>query len=213
MRSICSKTDINADLSGAAIRDPSVNQPMDRRRERTRSSIIQAFNELFRDSRLEDIKVPDVIRSANVGRSTFYEHFSNVEEVYLTAFSRPLSILADGLAGNGNRDDLEELLKHLWSNRHQARSAFNGRRRDRLNKMLLELVSERIMSHEREVRTQDFLETIKQCEGAMGLIRAWLVNDINCTLTDISAAITNSVTQIEGKIEETKSFRAIFHDP
>ena len=50
----------------------------DRRIQRTRSALLQAFVSLLLEPRRYDqIKVGDIVERANVGRSTFYEHFRN----------------------------------------------------------------------------------------------------------------------------------------
>lgn len=187
------KADPLVDLLADSAADSALDQPLDRQRQRTRKAIISAFNELVREGRIENIKVPDVINRANVGRSTFYEHFSNVTDVYLTAFSRPLSILADCLAGKDNRQHLEALLQHLWDNRHQARSAFSGRGRDQLCKLLRELVEDRIRNGQADTPALNSLELVQLCEGTMGLVRAWLINDIRCTVGSVADAIKAGV--------------------
>ncbi|MFK7955050.1 MAG: TetR/AcrR family transcriptional regulator [Lysobacterales bacterium] len=164
-------------------------QPTDRRQNRSRLAIIEAFNALVRENRLENIRVPDITARANVGRSTFYEHFANVTDVYLTAFARPLSILADSLTGQDNHAELVWLLDHLWENRHQARSAFSGRGREQLSKLLLTLMNERAPLADDDQSLMRQLARIDLCEGTMGLLRAWLINDVTAPLAQVADTI------------------------
>lgn len=54
---------------------------MDRRTEKTRQSIIDAFVKLTNKSGYEKVSVKDIIQEANIGRSTFYDHFETKDEL------------------------------------------------------------------------------------------------------------------------------------
>lgn len=54
---------------------------MDRRTEKTRQSIIDAFVKLTNKSGYEKVSVKDIIQEANIGRSTFYDHFKTKDEL------------------------------------------------------------------------------------------------------------------------------------
>lgn len=56
-------------------------QKTDRRSERTRRLIGEAFIALLREKRYEDITVQDVLDRANIGRSTFYTHYYDKEDL------------------------------------------------------------------------------------------------------------------------------------
>ena len=55
---------------------------MDRRIEKTRAAIIDSLTSLMTKKEYQRITVADIIKKANVGRSTFYENFQNKDEVF-----------------------------------------------------------------------------------------------------------------------------------
>jgi AcrR family transcriptional regulator len=71
-------------------------QKDDRRSQRTRQALHQALFALVREKRYETITVQDIIDRANVGRSTFYAHFVDKED----------------LASYGMEEMLDDLAKH-----------------------------------------------------------------------------------------------------
>lgn len=68
-------------------------QKDDRRSQRTRQALHQALFALMREKRYDAITVQDIIDRANVGRSTFYAHFVDKEDLARTNIEQVL----DGL--------------------------------------------------------------------------------------------------------------------
>ena len=54
---------------------------MDRRQRKTRQAIYQAFEELMASSHYSQITVAQIIERADVGRSTFYDHFETKDDL------------------------------------------------------------------------------------------------------------------------------------
>ncbi len=61
---------------------------IDRRIQRSRQAIRQAMIELALERGYANISVQDILDRANVGRSTFYAHFRDKEDIFIAEFDR-----------------------------------------------------------------------------------------------------------------------------
>jgi AcrR family transcriptional regulator len=59
----------------------TTRKKVDRRTQRTRHQLGRALVGLVEEKRFDDITVQDVIDRADVGRSTFYTHFRDKEDL------------------------------------------------------------------------------------------------------------------------------------
>ena len=64
----------------------------DRRILRTRKTLHEALLTLIIEKGFEAVSVQDVIQRANVGRSTFYSHFKDTEDLFLSGFENLWSL-------------------------------------------------------------------------------------------------------------------------
>jgi AcrR family transcriptional regulator len=70
------------------------NTKADRRSERTRQLLSAALIELMLEQRYDEITVQDLIDRANIGRSTFYAHYLDKEDLLMSGFTRELDTLS-----------------------------------------------------------------------------------------------------------------------
>jgi AcrR family transcriptional regulator len=161
---------------------------MDRRATRTRTALIEAFNHLAL-SHHKNIKVADIVAEANVGRSTFYEHYRSADDIHLQAMARPFAILADAAAGLGDEARLTALLCHFWENRQLARSSFMGRMHDKVTRLLAFMVEERLRDEEDALAIPLRLAAMQLAEAALAPIRGWVTAEAPCTAEALAGAI------------------------
>ena len=74
---------------------------VERKRRQARQRIIQAARELFLERGFDDVSVGDIAERAEVGRTTFFRHFGDKQEV---VFAKEQELL-DTIAAAGQADD------------------------------------------------------------------------------------------------------------
>ncbi len=166
-----------------------MGQGEDRRVTRTRTALIGAFNHLVLERRQRQIRVRDIVAEANVGRSTFYDHYSGTEDIHLEALARPFALLADALTGRADAEALARLLDHFWQNRQRARETLSGRTGERAARLLADLVEERL---EGEFMVSARLVAVQLAESALSPIRAWAAGEASCSPQALGQALCRS---------------------
>src|SRR5512146_879043 len=71
----------------------------DRRSQRTRHLLSAALVELIREKDYGTITVSDIIERANVGRSTFYAHYRDKDDLFVGELDRVIELLSERIPG------------------------------------------------------------------------------------------------------------------
>ncbi|HSB02983.1 MAG TPA: TetR/AcrR family transcriptional regulator, partial [Anaerolineales bacterium] len=66
----------------------------DRRSQRTRHLLSEAFVELLRKKGYNAITVSDIIERADIGRSTFYSHYRDKDDLFVSELDRVIEVLS-----------------------------------------------------------------------------------------------------------------------
>ncbi|GLQ52817.1 TetR/AcrR family transcriptional regulator [Devosia nitrariae] len=85
---------------------------IDRRVARTRETLFEALLELIRHKDYDAITVADILQQADVGRSTFYAHFSSKDDLLERSLERLRALLLSA-AEAGGRDPTRALFEHV----------------------------------------------------------------------------------------------------
>lgn len=93
--------------------------PEDRRVRRTRQLLNDALLALMRERRYDDITVQDILDRADVGRSTFYAHFYDKDDLLMDGFQR-LRKLFDAQPGQPDPPERFSLAFFRHTADHQA---------------------------------------------------------------------------------------------
>lgn len=110
----------------------------DRRSRRTRGRLGDALIELIQEKPFDDIRVQEVVERSGVGRSTFYAHFSNRDDLFASDVDDFCAAFATLLERRGEASDrlapVEELFSHVASERRLYRALVGaGRMQDVLD--------------------------------------------------------------------------------
>src|SRR5678816_2441110 len=74
-----------------------MSDKQDRRSQRTRHLLSAALVELIREKDYNTITVSDIIDRANVGRSTFYAHYRDKDDLFVGEMDRVIDVLGRGI--------------------------------------------------------------------------------------------------------------------
>lgn len=145
------------------------------RRSNARRWIATAFNRLVLGRRYETLSVGEVSRRAGVGRSTFYEHFRDKDDVLRHAISPILAPLADAAVGMGVAQRVQFVLDHLAENRGRAMEMLDGSARECIEQTLTELVLARLRDRDASVDSAtQTLEAVRLAGSHVAVLREWL---------------------------------------
>ena len=66
----------------------------DRRSQQTRQALSEAFVKLLKEKGYSAITVSDLIERANIGRSTFYSHYQDKDDLFVAQLERVIDVLS-----------------------------------------------------------------------------------------------------------------------
>jgi AcrR family transcriptional regulator len=157
----------------------------DRRASRTRRALSEALVALILEKRFDAITVQDVIDRADVSRSTFYAHFRDKEDLFLSGWERVLEGFASHVAweqvGTARFVPVKELFLHLQDFHRFYRALVRSRKTDLIYKTGIDYFSKYV----EESLTSWLADKPRPCvpvpvlsnylaNAMLGLLRWWL---------------------------------------
>jgi AcrR family transcriptional regulator len=153
----------------------------DRRMQKTRHAIRSAFVQLVFERRYEDIAIADIIRMANVGRSTFYLHFESKDDLLKSVVEWTIDELAASVRPDRDPERLRKLIAHFWEKRRLGSLIFNGPVSPALRRQFVsKLEAEGGLNR---------LWAIQVAAAHFGMLHAWLSGEVAATPDEIVAAL------------------------
>jgi AcrR family transcriptional regulator len=115
------------------------NTKADRRSDRTRRLLSAALIELMLEQRYDEITVQDIIDRADIGRSTFYAHYLDKEDLLVSGFTQVFDALSqeqheDGKGTSQALPSLVRFFQHVQDHHQLYKSLVRGGGIDRLFK-------------------------------------------------------------------------------
>jgi AcrR family transcriptional regulator len=159
------------------------SKPLDARARRTQQALLDAFAALVMRQRYDQISIAEILEEAEVGRSTFYEHYRGKDDVLLHSMSGIFEILAQAALGRPDLPRLAGLFQHFAEQGQRARLFFLGAQAAQVLPRIHRSLAERIALRwrEREPAPALVLPVELACsllaEAQLGLVRAWLRED------------------------------------
>ena len=159
----------------------------DRRATRTIRAILKAFVALVQERSYSSVTVGGIVTRADVGRSTFYDHFRGKDEVLLTSMSWMFAILADAACADAPDADLEMLVAHFWSNRRLARAVLAPSVEPKLRRALADAVEARLST----VRDpgERRIAAVRIAAGQLAVLGAWTRGEMSVETAQVCSAL------------------------
>ncbi|MGH9820789.1 MAG: TetR/AcrR family transcriptional regulator [Pyrinomonadaceae bacterium] len=125
-------------------------EKIDRRVDRTVTALRTALIALIQEKHYDSITVQDIIDRANVGRSTFYVHFRDKEDVLVGDWKRFLDLMVGHIdfenAASGRFVPVRELMLHLKEYHALYRALAKSGKSERLFTVGTAYLTERIQA-------------------------------------------------------------------
>jgi AcrR family transcriptional regulator len=165
---------------------------IDRRVERTRKVVLEAFFGLLQEARYDDITVADIVARAGVSRSAFYARFAGKDALLATSIAGPFAVLANTLRVD-DLTRLADLLDHFAANRALARTVFQEPIRRRIAAVLSSEV-ERLLDEGGAWKHGPLimpcrLAAIQLAEMLLAPVAAWLAGEARCSSETLAFAL------------------------
>ena len=154
---------------------------MDRRQQKTRRAIYDAFTSLLTEKNYNNITVQDIIDGANVGRTTFYAHFETKDDLLKSVcqelFGHIIAGAMDSVHShqNANQSVLCHLLQHLQKNDNNILGLLSCKSSDLFLQYFKDSMNELIQNR----------FVIRRTELSMGIPQDFLMNHITGSFVEM----------------------------
>lgn len=166
--------DIKASLRGAS----SKSAGGDRRVRRSRAALTTAFTELALERGYRDIGVRDVAQRAEVGRSTLYTHFADLDDLLAHSLETHLSTIARGAVTPEMEPEFARVIAHFWQQRGIARSMLQGDAGVAIARLLVSRLEDALLGLRRVHQSRSSLPVSLVAEqlaaGQLAMLERWL---------------------------------------
>jgi len=170
----------------------------DRRVSKTRATLLASFDRLLLTNGYEDVSVRELTANADVGRSTFYEHFEGKHDLLEHSVARVLAVIAAAAANFTPSDALLDVLTHVRAQRALASALLHGSTRAILIRVLAQKLERQLVALARHsaappVAPLTFL-ALSLAQAQLGAIDAWLSYDDGCDV-QMAARVLHATTR------------------
>jgi AcrR family transcriptional regulator len=173
--------------------------PVDRRVRRTRELLHRALLDLIAEKGYDRVTVQDILDRADVGRSTFYAHYRDKEDLLRSGVEDVNAAVAaeiqrEGKALTGLLEPLLIVFRHVESHRHMWQPLASKGGLDLGLQMLKQYSEELLREHLRSHFPQGAADrtqldvAVQFTTGALtGLLTWWVANDVRVRADEVHA--------------------------
>lgn len=150
----------------------------DRRIRRSRAALTEALTALAFERGHRGITPDEIAERADVGRSTFYSHFSGVDDLLAHSLDKHLSALAECAIKPEMDAALVSVFSHFWEQRAVARTALQGEARAAISRLLALRLEETLLELRRSLKSRSGLPAslvaTQLAAGQLAILDTWL---------------------------------------
>lgn len=177
---------------------------------KSRDALVAAFEALVISKPYQQISVGNIVNKADVGRSTFYEHFPNKDALLRESLLNVVNVLADTASPRCDVNRLAHILEHFRDVGDVARAFFDGPAYEQLIAVLQESIQQQTaasLPHEQQTRDQQTHEgqpdenaetfTVRlMAETIVAMTRAWLLAETPCPAEELAGRMNRAALAI-----------------
>jgi AcrR family transcriptional regulator len=164
---------------------PDKPSPGIRSVSRTRGAVVDAFIALALRHRYETIRASDIIARADVGKSTFYEHFRGKDDVLLHAMQPVLLALATAASGRAAHSYVRDMVRHLWDRRSIGRALLVSTSEPIVQRSLAEAIRPHAIRADLP-EGASFFAAKGIAAAQLAMLRSWLAGESTSTIDDMT---------------------------
>ena len=180
---------------------------MDRRVKKTQTAIRKAFTELIKEKgNVDEITIKEIVDRADISRSTFYTHYSDILELtddISNMFAEEIAELVINthkrIDGNESYDHIYlEVLNYMLDRKELTRVMLTDMRNTALSNRIADLIMERMEDYYRSkhrIHDENLLRGTATfwTSGVLGIMRDWARYDFKYDVNQMSDIITRSI--------------------
>lgn len=167
----------------------------DRRVRRSRAALTAALTELTFERGYRGLSPNDIAERADVGRSTFYSHYSGLGDLLAESLDKHLSILAQCTLKPEFDPALLTTVEHFWEQR-AAREVLRGRPGAAISRLLSSRLEAAWLGLRRSRRSRSAappsLVATQLAAGQLAVLDAWLSGRTSASPDQVSRLLHQS---------------------
>jgi AcrR family transcriptional regulator len=150
--------------------------------------VFEAFAELVVAVRYDKLTTQQIIHRAGIGRSTFYDHFLDKDDVLGQSLSYPLSVLATAIIDKTKTVELMSILNHFWDRRALVRVILQHPTRSVMESTLRQQLIERCDDIKQP--SHIYAKSAYNASGFLTLLNEWVTGRVALTAEEVATLMT-----------------------